>query len=155
MRLGITGHQSLPLAAADELRRIIGAVAAADELTLVGSLAAGADQIAASAALNSGGRLEVIVPCDGYEGTFGEASSQVEYGQLLSKAARITVLPYPEPDELAFMAAGILVVERCVRLLAVWDGQPAVGLGGTADVVNYARREGREVQVIWPIGSIR
>ncbi len=33
---------------------------------------------------------------------------------------------------------GLVVVERCDLLLAIWDGHPAHGLGGTADIVAYA-----------------
>lgn len=43
------------------------------------------------------------------------------------------------------MATGLIVVERCDALLAAWDGEPAGGFGGTADVVAYARSRGRPV----------
>lgn len=36
--------------------------------------------------------------------------------------------------------------------MAVWDGDAAAGLGGTADVVDYAHACGREAVVIWPPG---
>ncbi|MFG2222777.1 hypothetical protein [Streptomyces sp. NPDC048644] len=41
------------------------------------------------------------------------------------------------------------------RLIAVWDGQPARGYGGTADVVAYARSTGVPVEVVWPDGATR
>jgi hypothetical protein len=37
----------------------------------------------------------------------------------------------------------------------VWDGQPARGYGGTADVVAYAKRTGVPYSVIWPEGATR
>jgi hypothetical protein len=40
-------------------------------------------------------------------------------------------------------------------LVAVWDGQPAAGKGGTADIVDYARRHGIEVRIVWPPGTSR
>ncbi|MGW5646007.1 hypothetical protein ACWEV3_27990 [Saccharopolyspora sp. NPDC003752] len=40
-------------------------------------------------------------------------------------------------------------------MLAVWDGQPARGFGGTADVVDSARKRGVDVTVIWPDGARR
>jgi hypothetical protein len=40
-------------------------------------------------------------------------------------------------------------------LLAVWDGQPARGYGGTADVVNAARDQGIPVTIVWPAGAMR
>ena len=41
------------------------------------------------------------------------------------------------------------------ELLAVWDGKPARGYGGTADVVAYAERNGVPVRVLWPEGATR
>nr|WSY54289.1 hypothetical protein OG999_31935 [Streptomyces sp. NBC_00886] len=41
------------------------------------------------------------------------------------------------------------------ELLAVWDGKPAWGYGGTADVVDYPERTGIPVRVLWPEGAIR
>jgi hypothetical protein len=40
------------------------------------------------------------------------------------------------------MDAGRVVVDRSSVLVAAWDGQPSRGLGGTADVVAYARERG-------------
>jgi hypothetical protein len=35
------------------------------------------------------------------------------------------------------------VADQCDALVAVWDGQPARGRGGTADIVAYARKKRR------------
>ena len=45
-------------------------------------------------------------------------------------------------DEDCYLAAGHRVVELSDLMLAVWDGSPAKGKGGTADVVAYAVRRG-------------
>ncbi|MFF4619567.1 hypothetical protein [Nonomuraea jabiensis] len=47
------------------------------------------------------------------------------------------------------------ILEDADLLFAVWDGQPARGYGGTADVVAEARRRGVPVRVIWPEGARR
>jgi len=39
--------------------------------------------------------------------------------------------------------------------VAVWDGKPARGVGGTADIVSYARQKGVPVAVLWPDGAAR
>ncbi|MEU4544570.1 hypothetical protein [Nonomuraea dietziae] len=39
--------------------------------------------------------------------------------------------------------------------MAVWEGGPPAGPGGTVDVVAMARRAGEPVRVIWPPGSLR
>jgi len=49
------------------------------------------------------------------------------------------------------MEAGESIVNEADVLVAVWDGKPAAGLGGTADVVTYARNLGKPL--IW-INSI-
>ncbi len=47
------------------------------------------------------------------------------------------------------------MISMISELFAVWDGQPARGYGGTADVVTRARDRGRPVRVIWPDGATR
>jgi hypothetical protein len=46
-------------------------------------------------------------------------------------------------------------VAQRVDRLAIWDGRPARGYGGTADVVAEAQREGLPVVVLWPEGAQR
>lgn len=53
------------------------------------------------------------------------------------------------------MDASRTMLEGADKLYAVWDGKPARGYGGTADVVALARDLGVNVQVIWPDGSSR
>lgn len=48
-----------------------------------------------------------------------------------------------------------LMLERADELIAVWDGQPARGYGGTADVVQAARDKDLPVTVVWPAGVMR
>jgi len=45
------------------------------------------------------------------------------------------------------MEAGEKIVEEADIVVAVWDGKPAAGLGGTADIVEYARE--LEKPLIW------
>lgn len=156
MRLGITGHQQLPDGVhgfvVAEARSRLGEAA---DLVVVTSLAAGTDQVIADVALGLGGGLEVVVPCEGYESTFTDAKDLASYRRLLANAARIAVLAFDEPSEAAFMAAGRVVADRSDELIAVWDGEPAKGLGGTADIVRYASERGVPVVVLWPEGVVR
>ena len=41
------------------------------------------------------------------------------------------------------------------ELVAVWDGGPGTGKGGTTEVVAEARTRGIPVTVIWPDGAAR
>jgi len=53
------------------------------------------------------------------------------------------------------MDASRVMLERADMLLAVWDGKPARGYGGTADVVQLARDMRKPVVVVWPEGASR
>lgn len=156
--LGITGHQSIPKAArgyvSDALRREIRFALRRGPLWGVTSLAAGADQIFAELVLRAGGRLHAIVPSHQYETTFDRRSLEC-YQVLLSAATEVERLEFDEATEEAFFTAGRRVVDLCDQLLAVWDGQPSRGLGGTADVVKYAKSSGRRIEIIWPTGVSR
>lgn len=154
-RIGITGHQTLPATTLPHItsnfRTLLNAAGSG---TVVSSLAAGADQLLSAIALGYGFALEVIVPCARYESTFTETELR-DYRSLLRSAASVTTLGFGEPCESAFMAAGQAIVDRCDLLVAVWDGLPARGYGGTGDVIDYARGRGRRIRIIWPEGSSR
>jgi hypothetical protein len=150
--LGVTGHQAIPpeirsstVEAVRDIFRRVGS-----PLLGVTSLAAGADQLVAIELVRNGGQLHVIVPCRNYERTFTSTEGLACFRSLLEAAHDVTTLDYSEPSEEAFMAAGKTIVDRCEMLLAIWDGRPARGLGGTADVVAYARSSGKAVNIVWP-----
>jgi len=155
-RLGVSGHRVLPVTALGPVvAGLHQAVAEAGAgVTGVTSLAAGADQLFAREVLAAGGTLHVVLPCSGYEITF-EGANRAAYHCLLNRAEVIDTLPFENPSEAAFYAAGRRVVDLCDCLLAVWDGRAARGLGGTADIVAYAHERGRDVRVIWPAGVRR
>jgi hypothetical protein len=158
IRFGVTGHQSIPDAAErfvlDALRNEIDPETRTRSVRGVSSLAKGADQLFAKLILDAGGDLEIILPALDYEKTFDDAGLRT-YLTLIARASRVNRLPYEHATEESFFAAGKRVVEVCDILLAVWDGQPSRGLGGTADVVHYAQKLGRPVTVIWPAGVMR
>jgi hypothetical protein len=159
-RIGATGHQQLPAEALDSitatLREILDAEALQGDLVGYTSLAAGADQLFAGMLVEAHGELRVIVPSSGYEQTFqNDRLALQQFEGLLKKAREVELLPFDHPTEEAFFAAGRHVVDCCDSLIAIWDGQPAGGLGGTADVVAYARDTGKTVRVIWPAGVTR
>lgn len=87
--------------------------------------------------LNRGGVLEVIVPAAKYRDGLASAEARRRYDELIAQASRIVELPFVESSEEAHMAAGRHIVDISDLLIAVWDGKPARGHGGTADVVEY------------------
>jgi hypothetical protein len=155
-RIAITGHRGLPSAIADAVDKAIRArlTEYAPDVTGISCLADGADQIFARAVTDLGGRLEIIVPATEYrDGLPDEA--QPEYDQLLDRAAAVRRLPFTESTSQSHMTASKLMVDDADELYAVWDGKPARGFGGTADVVTYARDHQTPVRVIWPDGAHR
>lgn len=156
-RIAITGHRGLPADTTqlidDALRRHIAEYDPA-ELVGISCLADGADQLFARAVLNSGGTLEVVVPAEKYRaGLPGECWP--EYDALIARATRIHALDHIESTSQAHMDASALMINNADRLIAVWDGQPARGYGGTADIVTYARNHDVPVTIIWPAGATR
>lgn len=157
MRIGVTGHQDIPPQALEYVRRGTNSILdqVDGELVGVSSLAAGGDQLFVSLVLERGGRSEVVLPCKGYETSFSRPEDLRNFEALLARAANVETLSFDEPSEDAYLAAGCRVVDLSDVLLAIWDGQPARGKGGTADIVEYAKRQGTQVEVVWPQGIMR
>ena len=156
--VGCTGHQSLSRHTRAAIRDAISARLRQlhdDDLEGICSLAVGADQVFARALLATGGDLHVIVPSADYASTFQTPEDRANYTELLACSASSEELPFAAPTERAFMAAGREVADRSDVLFAIWDGAPAAGLGGTADIVRYAKDHGKPVEVIWPQGARR
>lgn len=154
MRVGITGHQKLAEPARwawvrRELNRLLSSITPPP--VGVTSLAAGADQLFAEAILEHGGSLEVVIPFPGYERTFAEGREVERYVQLLRHASRTEILEKRGSAEEAYLAAGKRMVDLSELLIAVWDGLPATGLGGTGDVVRYAVRRGKKTIHLNPV----
>ena len=153
IKVGITGHQRLddPSAWAwvesvmrSELDALPPPVAA------VSSLAIGADQLFASMVADRGGQVHAVIPFPGYERTFGPQDVDT-YRLILSKATSMEVLLTPGTDEDKYLAAGKQIVELSDLIIAVWDGKPAKGKGGTADIVAYAIQRGARLLHLNPV----
>lgn len=156
MVFGVSGHQDIPASALRYIERSLDAYISAIAAPVgVCSLAAGGDQLFAESIIRRGGTLKIVVPCYGYETTFSETADLNRYTKLLGKASEVIRLDYPEPSEEAYFAAGKRVVDVADELVAIWDGKRARGHGGTADVVDYARSENKQITIIWPEGVDR
>jgi hypothetical protein len=157
MRVGGTGHRLLHAETARMVERALHERLArlpADVLVGVSSLADGADQLFAEAILALGGSLEVVLPASRYREAL-PAECLAAYDRLLASATIVQCLAYEDSTSEAHMEAGRMVVDRSDVLVAVWDGHPARGVGGTGDVVAYARKRGVPVEVVWPRGAAR
>jgi hypothetical protein len=155
-RIAVSGHRDLPAGTVHLVDKAIREILAESPEAVTGltCLADGADQIFARAVLDLGGDIEVVVPAEKYRDGL-PAQAHASYDRLLARAVNVQRLPFTESTPQAHMAASKLMINEADELCAVWDGQPARGYGGTADVVAYARERGVPVQVIWPDGAQR
>lgn len=154
MKVGITGHQQLPHEADwTWVRGTLVQILTARRQGLVGlsSLAQGADQEFADVVIQLHGELWAVIPFVDYETRFRSAHSMNRYLSLLGNASQIEVLESEGGDEERYLAAGQRIVETADAMVAVWDGEPARGRGGTADVVHHAASIGRRVVHVNPI----
>ena len=156
LRIAVTGHRHLAstpvLSAAidraldlimDQLRP---AIRDCCRLVVVSALADGADRFVADRVLTRpGARLEVILPMPkaDYVTDFDPAHSRPEFEHLLGEASWVATIPPNRTREDAYLEAGRAVIDRADVTIAIWDGRPAAGKGGTGDIVNYLREQGR------------
>jgi hypothetical protein len=155
-RVAVTGHRDLPeptcklvsAAIAKELERF-------GPIDGISSLAEGADQLFAEQVLKAGGALTAVVPSAHYGRSFATIDGGAAYRRLRALAREVIELPFSSPSEEAYWVAGQRVVGLAEVLLAVWDGTPSRGVGGTADVIAFAGQRGVPTTVLWPPGSRR
>jgi hypothetical protein len=132
-------------------------------LHLISPLARGSDRLAAEEALKLGYVLHVAMPFPQteYEKDFTGAESPEEpalaatedlaqFRDLFARAGNAWLSldgdHGPEANR-SYEAVGRFVVRHSDLLLAIWDGKPSSGRGGTADIVRYAANIG--VPVWW------
>jgi hypothetical protein len=155
--VGVTGHSNLTDRSVDLVRHELLDVLRPRANDLIGltCLARGADQVFADTVLELGGALEVVIPASDYFTGISDPASRERCEAYLDAAASTVTMPYESSGSSAYLAASQYLIDRCDLLLAVWDGSPATGSGGTADAVAYARERGRSIMIVWPEGAQR
>lgn len=157
MRIGVTGHMNLT---PDTVRMVSAALRAHlervdGEVVGVSCIARGADSLFAEAVLAVGGTLEVVLPSRDYREATVRPDDAELFDRLVDQAAHVQVMDFDHAGREAYVAANLAMLESIDELVAVWDGKPAAGRGGTAEVVAEARKRGLPVLVIWPEGASR
>ena len=162
--IGVTGHRLNPDKLADpNLRQriktcLLGLQAkyTNHQFTILSPLAEGADRLVAQLAMDIlGASLQVPLPLpyDLYVQDFASKASQDEFKTLIGKAEFYYELPmkFGNVRELAisqeardnearnkqYALAGAYIVQRADQLIAVYDGKPAAGTGGTGQIVDW------------------
>lgn len=159
VRIGITGHSNLTadteLLVRESLLSLLGAVPDGPGLIGISCLARGADQVFARVVLELGGSLEVVLPAPDYRQAKVKPDNMADFDELLGQASSVRTMPFARSGRAAYMAASEHVLDTADTVVAVWDGEPAGGHGGTADVVQAARDRELPVRIIWPDGAQR
>jgi hypothetical protein len=146
--IGFTGHRHLqnPEAVAGALRSELAVLRkAGGEMIAISSIAIGGDTVFAEEVIRAGIKWIVILPMP--RELFREDFTRDEWARaerLIAQAAEGRVLHGNERPQ-CYFDAGKTTVDDSDLLLAVWDGKPAQGPGGTAEIIAYAKMLGREI----------
>jgi hypothetical protein len=152
LAIGFTGHRSLPDEAAsrklvcDFLRDQKAAIAGI--VYGVSSAAAGGDLLFAESCVQLEIPLRVLLPLpqERFRDDF-DTVTWLRVEQVLSKAVSVEVTGDRGLRDEDYYQCGIETVQQSQLMVALWDGEPARGMGGTQEIVSFARKMGRPV--VW------
>lgn len=153
--IGVTGHRLLEnlkpiISGVDKTLPAIKTTFKAERMAILSPLAEGADRIVTDRALAIDGTKLIAIlpmPIDIFKEDFQSPSSKVEFHDLLQQASEVIELSRTSKREESYRRAGEYLVAHCDVLIAIWDGLPARGPGGTAEVVAAAR--GKNLPMAW------
>jgi SMODS and SLOG-associating 2TM effector domain 3 len=151
--VGFSGHRHLAdvlgparaiMEAVSELRR----EAPGDWIGL-SSVAAGSDQLFVQQILDLGLSWHAILPLPRaqFQQDFQPEAWALAEG-FLARADHVRVIGESPSREDGYLDCGMETVNDADVLIALWDGLPARGKGGTAEVVEYATALGKPVLII-------
>ena len=151
--VGFTGHRHLKDAdgAARAIRDALEALRreVPGEWIALSSIAGGSDQLFVRQARSLGLSWHAILPLARAE--FAQDFTPEDWSAveaMLEGADHVRAIDENGDRKDGYLDCGIETVNGADVLLAVWDGKPARGKGGTADVVQYAQSIGKPVIII-------
>ena len=114
----------------------------------VSSAAAGGDQLFAESCLELDIPLRVLLPkpVEHFRSDFKPESWQ-RTERILEQAISVEVTGNRNEGKEQYYDCGIQTIAESQVLIALWDGQPSRGAGGTQDIVSYAEQIGHPV--VW------
>ena len=148
-----------------KMERVREAGTTAISFRVLSPLAEGADRVVARAVLDyPDAHLGVVLPLalEDYLEDFASEESRKEFEELLGRCDKPVFLrtrriqdECSDPKTMAelrcdsYAHAGQYIVDHCDVLIAVWDGAPSRGRGGTAEIVQYALEKNRPILRVW------
>lgn len=152
LAVGFSGHRKLPDEAKcreairkvleDWKARVPGAVYG------VSSTAAGGDLLFAETCLELNLPIRVFLPLpkERFREDFDDPTwSRAE--RVMASALLVEVTGTGQESTERYYECGIETVQQSQLLIALWDGGPGGGVGGTADIVRFAKEQGRPI--VW------
>lgn len=150
MKVGVTGHQDRDGIDWNWVsNQISHFLAGKNSLRGYSSLAVGTDQVFADCILLRKGILTAVIPAKGYRDLF-KGNSLDKFDKLLARSEKVE-LSSDRLSEHSFLEAGKWIARKSDVMVAVWDGEPAEGKGGTGDIVKYSLSLGKSIYHIDPI----
>lgn len=172
IRVGVTGHRTKGLTEAgydpevlkgsvrqvlSRIQEIARQICREDDgaegapiLRVVSPLAEGADRVVAQEGLTLGYELESPLPFPRaeYEKDFQAEESRQAFRALLDRATSVIELEGTRSQETrAYEAVGRWVLLHSDVLIAIWNGKPAAGQGGTGQIVRESLSRG--IPTVW------
>jgi hypothetical protein len=150
LAVGFTGHRKVPYET--KSRQVIRDFLAQQKESHHGvmygvcSAAAGADQLFAESCIELNIPLRILLPrpAEQFRADFDEASWQ-RTAHIIENAISVEVTGRHEAQNEQYYDCGIQTVAESQLLVALWDGQPSRGIGGTQEIVSYARKTGHPI----------
>jgi hypothetical protein len=152
--IGFAGHRRLADPAAvkaaivSALREFHGGVEG--ELTGRASAAAGADLLFLEACRELGLAYSVVLPFaeERFRDDFDDDAEWAKAKAVIDGAASVEIVPGNEVAPEAYHLAARAILDVGDAMLFLWDGEPARGIGGTAESVGESRERGLPHRII-------
>ena len=114
----------------------------------VSSTAAGGDLLFAETCIDLGLPVRIFLPSpkEQFRNDFDDSTWE-RAERVLAKALSVDVMGVSEGAAQRYYECGIETIQQSQLLVALWDGNRARGMGGTADMVYFAADQGRPV--VW------
>jgi hypothetical protein len=161
-KIAVTGHRSNRISVDTEIAltqiilRCLSQIktTCTQPIHVISALAEGADRIVVEAALELDVSYSVLLPFppNDYATDFETDESKQRFASLLARASAVKSVLAERADSgtLGYQAVGKALLKDIDALIAIWDGEPARGQGGTAEVVQNAVDAGYPVLWLYP-----
>lgn len=154
--IGVTGHRKITIACSEKIKEVLTSLSEKYLIDKVYSpLAEGADREVAKFFIENNSSTKLIVPLpfdqNLYIDTFTNEQSKIEFQGILSNATSTYIIPnilHKKSKNYLYKLVGENVVDQSNIIVAIWNGKESNGLGGTAEIVQYAQKKKKTILYI-------